>query len=144
MAKSALYIMVNKYQPKSGHKRRVGYTNRIHFDIDGFICEGAINLMIQHQQNNKLDPLFISKFLHLLEVCLNDNICKFKGLYNSDGRPVGGFLSSLVADVYMNEMERQILSSSPHTDEVLFWRRFVDDITCIWVGSETFKPFMPN
>lgn len=44
---------------------------------------------------------------------------------------MGGPLSSLIAGVYMNEMERQILSSFPHTNNVLFWPRFVDDME--WV-----------
>ena len=47
---------------------------------------------------------------------------------------MGAPLSSLAADVFMDQFERNLFQSSS-SPNVLKWFRYVDDILCIWNGS---------
>ena len=66
------------------------------------------------------------------------NLCVFQGpVYKfPDGFPMGGLLSVLMADVSIDSLETELLRSSPHSISVRFWRRYVDDIICIWTGGD--------
>ena len=50
---------------------------------------------------------------------------------------MGGPLSALVADFYMDHLELIAASSPLFRSYSLFWARDVDDILCIWAGTET-------
>ena len=54
-----------------------------------------------------------------------------------DGLPMGGLLSSLMADVFMDHLEIEILRTAPNVQHVLGWYLFMDDILCVWSGSST-------
>lgn len=60
---------------------------------------------------------------------------------------MGAPTSPLIADIFMNDLEMNIFNSkSPLLNNVLLWKRYVDDIFCIWTGSErqldTFLKFL--
>ena len=44
-------------------------------------------------------------------------------------------LSMLVADVFMDNIEDEIVHSSPHSRCIRLWRRYADDILCVWNGT---------
>ena len=53
------------------------------------------------------------------------------------GLPMGGPLSSLIADVLMDRLERWILRFSRYsTTHVSLWYRYVDDVSCAWTDSD--------
>ena len=41
----------------------------------------------------------------------------------------------LVADVFMDNIEDEIVHSSPHSRCIRLWRRYADDILCVWNGT---------
>ena len=49
---------------------------------------------------------------------------------------MGGPLSSLVADVLIDRLERWVLKISKYSHHAILWYRYVDDILCIWTGSD--------
>jgi len=59
---------------------------------------------------------------------------------------MGGPLSGLVADVYMDNLEKQLLSTDLGRSGVRFWKRYVDDnIFCIWeVTTEELTEFLAS
>ena len=48
---------------------------------------------------------------------------------------MSGPLSGLLADVYMDNFEKQLLSTDLGRSGVRFWKRYVDDIFCVWEGT---------
>ena len=57
-------------------------------------------------------------------------ICYFNGdsYIFPDGLPMGGPLSSLLADIFMDRLEQWILKFGRHSSKALLWYQFVDDI----------------
>ena len=48
-----------------------------------------------------------------------------------------GPLSTLVADVFMDELETFFVESSSFASYIRFWARYVDDGLCIWMGPHS-------
>ena len=69
---------------------------------------------------------------HIFYIFLHIQIYKFP-----DGFPMGGPLSSLVADIFMDDLETRFLSSEPLSPHIRHWSRYVDDVLCVWHGSRT-------
>ena len=75
----------------------------------------------------------------LRDAQIHQSICFFMSkIYKfQDGLPMRGPLSALVANAYMDHIEKQILNSKdPGVQCILFYKRYVDDILCVWNGSD--------
>mgnify|MGYP001003661998 CR=1 FL=1 len=55
----------------------------------------------------------------------------------SDGLPMGKTLSSIVTNVFMDDLESHFLNSDALSSNIRFWARYVDDVICIWYGRVT-------
>ena len=97
----------------------------------------TISIMVDHLQKKNIPTPVVAEFKDLLSHCTEKNLCVFQGsVYKfPDGLPMGDPLSMLMADVFMDNLESEILCSSPHASYVRFWKRYVDDIICIFNGS---------
>lgn len=94
------------------------------------------------------------EFMKILKLCLETNVCQFQNqTYRfSDGLPMGGPLSSLMYDIFMNHLEQHMVNNSPYMYDVLFWGRYVHDVFCIYNGHnnslsallDTLNSFHPN
>lgn len=78
----------------------------------------------------------------LLQCCLNPNVCQFnQNVYKfppDTGNPIGSPLGSLVSEVFMARFETEIFHSNHHLlRHIAFWRRYVDDVFCIWTGPQS-------
>ena len=84
-----------------------------------------------------IHPDTIEEFRTLIQLCLDKNVCTFRDVVYQfpDGLPMGNPLLPLVADVLMETLEKQLFTqhSTPH---VCFWKRYVDDILCVWDGPD--------
>ena len=71
-------------------------------------------------------------------MCFEKNVCTFKDVVYQfeDGLPMGNPFSPLVADVYMTDIEAKLRDNQLY-DHVLLWRRYVDDVFCVWNGPDT-------
>jgi len=98
----------------------------------------TIAIMIDMLERKNISPPIVAEFRTLLNHCTERNICVFQGsVYRfPDGLPMGGPLSMLMADVFMDSLETELLLSSPNTPNIRFWRRYVDDVICVWAGNE--------
>ena len=90
-----------------------------------------------HEAN--VPPSLIFDFKSLLQKCLTPNICQFRNsvykLPPDIGIPIGSPLGSLIAEVFMCGYEEELFQSGhPLLDHVFLWRRYVDDVFCIWTG----------
>ena len=78
------------------------------------------------------------EFEQLILTCVERNICKFdeKTFRFPGGLPMGGPMSSLIAEVLMDRLERWVLRRWYQFGNVILWYRYVDDVFCIWEGSD--------
>jgi len=99
----------------------------------------TIELVCYLLQDMSLGDDDIEEFRDLITLCLEDNICMFNNLVYKfpDGLPMGGPLSSLAADIYIDNIEHRIHHQDfPQSQNINYWKRYVDDIFCIWGGSD--------
>jgi Reverse transcriptase (RNA-dependent DNA polymerase) len=82
-------------------------------------------------------PLERSELSHLLNISLDQNYFRFNNSFYSQksGLPMGSPLSPLLADIFLDELENKIFSTSKFKSNVQFWYRYVDDVVCLWTGS---------
>lgn len=76
-----------------------------------------------------------------IEICLDQNYFKFNSkIYKqTNGLPMGSPLSPLLAEVFMANFENILFSTNMKESLVkyiYFWARYVDDIFCIWTGTD--------
>ena len=48
---------------------------------------------------------------------------------------MGSPLSPLMADIFLDELENRIFNLSKFKYNIQFWYRYVDDVLCLWKGS---------
>lgn len=54
----------------------------------------------------------------------------------TDGLPMGSSISPLLANIYMDYIENIIFNSKQNIlKNIILWKRYVDDIFCIWSGN---------
>ena len=84
-------------------------------------------------------PDFKDWLLDLVRLSLNSSFGRFgKSWYKSIiGIPTGGSLSVSLANIAVYYVLRSVIYNSPDTpDSLMALKRFVDDLTGLWVGSE--------
>jgi hypothetical protein len=117
------------------------------FDINGMFTNVDVTLSINYMcdilRESGVDADTISEFKGLISVCLMTNICQFRNTtYQfSDGLPMGGPLSSIVSEVFLDRLEGELFAVdhprfSGFAKDIYQWHRYVDDILCIWTGDD--------
>jgi len=91
--------------------------------------ESVVNLMLQLLENCGIASDIRQEFESLINICVKTNYCVFgNSVYRfDDGLPMGNPLPPLVADVYMAELEKELLTYD-FSSHILLWKRYVDDV----------------
>ena len=79
----------------------------------------------------------------LLDIVLKQNYFQFsdKMYHQVQGTAMGTKMAPSYANIFMAELEEQLLANYPI--EPALWKRFIDDILCIWPGpTSEFKKFL--
>lgn len=75
-----------------------------------------------------------------IEVCIRQSYFQINNKTYSqlDGLPMGSPLSPLLSEIFMASLEKKIFNSSINfiNKNVFYWARYVDDIFCIWLGTD--------
>ncbi len=100
---------------------------------------------LESMRNLKSDPigeittLTNSGILQLLKLVLKECFFSWDGLLykQSSGLPMGGRLSPVLANIFMEEFEYKVLSTTVPVPKM--WFRYVDDVFIVW--NEEFGPY---
>ena len=116
-------------------------TDLVSFDVVNMFnvipVQDTVNIMIEIISRKCKNKKVIQEFRGLLLHSTKLNFCWFNGHFYKfkTGLPMGGPLSSLIANIYMDHFENYIIPTVP--DNIFLWRRYVDDVFCMWTGSRT-------
>lgn len=109
--------------------------------------EEGIQVILQHLKNAEgtdFDPPFTTGVAsELMSIVLQQNVFEFNGrMYRQiRGTAMGTKMAPSFAGLVMATLEEDFLASEP--TQPLLWRRYIDDIICIWPdGEDTLKEFL--
>nr|XP_022909888.1 uncharacterized protein LOC111421016 [Onthophagus taurus] len=96
----------------------------------------TLNIIKDILSHNITDLNDRNNIFNLFEISLQQNFCKFNNnIYSyEEGLPMGSPLSSLISDIFLNEMETKLIinkDNNPYFENIKFWKRYVDDILVI-------------
>ena len=83
--------------------------------------------LAEDEDLHKRTSMNTQQIISLLEFCLNSTSFMFQGQYyqQMEGAAMGSPLSPIIANIFMEHFEKQVLESAPHPPSL--WKRFVDD-----------------
>ena len=118
------------------------------FDVVSLFTNVPVNLAVQVATDRlRLDDtledctsLSPDQICTLLNFCLNAMYVAYKGVFykQTQGTAMGLPVSVTVADLVMEDVEQQALSTFPNSPR--FWKRYVDD-TCVALQSDKVEAF---
>ena len=149
-----LYKKEMKFSGKFSIKNSLEFTNKlkqiyiqqnyklISFDIENLFTnvpiEDSLDLLRDFSGQYFHDRPCLAIQTHTLtKFCLEQNYYNFNNnIYRmSDGLPMGLPLSPIIAEIFVDNLENKI-HNSEYKHHIKFWARYVDDIFCVWTGSD--------
>lgn len=132
--------LVNKIQ----HSEIRNNSRLISFDVTNLFTnvpvQETIDIVTANLLKSKLTKIQVVETDELLRTVLNNNYFKTnRGIFvQSEGLAMGSGLSPFLAEAFMNNFENKLVldQNLPFFKDIGFWYRYVDDIICLWNGSE--------
>ncbi|KAK4884497.1 hypothetical protein RN001_000768 [Aquatica leii] len=117
-----------------------------------FVPTGEVISLISDLLHHTDFPNIVTEqILSLTKFCLNNMVFQFNNqLYSqTEGLPMGSPLSPVLAEIFLTNFENKLISINVlFKKHILFWNRYVDDILCVFTGSdadiEHFLMFLNN
>lgn len=83
-----------------------------------------------------INVIIKNEIITLFELCLSENYFQFENTFykQKQGLAMGSPLSPLMAELFMEEIEKTIFES-PLSQKIFFWYRYVDDILICYSGN---------
>ena len=80
----------------------------------------------------------INEIIEVLKVITKQNYFTFENKFWSqeDGLPMGSPISSLLAEIYLQHYETQLIFKTQHAKNIQYWYRYVDDILLLYHGNQ--------
>ncbi|XP_071050953.1 HEAT repeat-containing protein 1 homolog [Onthophagus taurus] len=109
------------------------------FDITNLYTNIPITealLLAKELIKDKFNDTNTEHIYNFLKLCTEQNFCQFdcKIYEYKKGLPMGSPLSGLLSDIFLNNLEKEILNTN--NPNILLWRRYVDDVLIIWNNKD--------
>lgn len=114
----------------------------VSFDVKGLftsIPTTELKDIIHKDLNNSQTTINIQEIIALNNLCIDQSYFRFndKFFIQKEGLPMGSPLSPLLAELFMKNFENHLFNiKNPLIKNIHFWRRYVDDVFCVWTGTE--------
>lgn len=115
----------------------------VSFDVSSLFTSIPINelkiILNEKVSNSNLSIHQKTELLEILDLCVNQSYFQFNDnfYFQTNGLPMGSPLSPILAELFMSNFENTLLNSNSNlVKNVFFWCRYVDDIFCVWTGTE--------
>lgn len=97
------------------------------------------NLLENDRNLTSRTNLSVGTIMTLLECCVYNSYFQVENTYYKQisGLPMGGVLSPIISNIFMDHFETLIFSSWNPRPKL--WLRYVDDIFCIWKSEENIQ-----
>lgn len=145
---------LTNFEPKNTIRNSIELTHRLNqlkvdhssfklvsFDVKNMFPnippEECFPLVSNILDRHKIIPYIKQEILEGLEFCIGQNYFVYKEdiFLQQSGLPIGSPLSPLLADIFMDSLENNILKSPLAKKNVVFWLRYVDDILLGFKGT---------
>jgi Reverse transcriptase (RNA-dependent DNA polymerase). len=97
----------------------------------------CINILNSHLHNSDVPDHIAEYLLSLTKLALEQDFFRFNNRFykQSDGLAMGSPLSPFLSELFMSSFEEQLNLSPFFNNNIIIWRRYVDDIFGIFHGS---------
>lgn len=141
--------MANRYNVKNGYTvienlkkiHTTDGTKLISFDILNMYNNIPINETLEvikkKLKNNNENNSFINNLIIIIRNICNQNYFTFNSKYytQTKGLAMGSPISSIMSEIYIQDLENKIILGIINMHNVLLWNRYVDDILVIYNPS---------
>ena len=123
----------------------------VSFDVDSLFTniplDETIDICVNElfpEHDSLCEGLTKDEFRNLLELAAKESIFLFNGNYcrEIDGVAMGSCLGPASANAFMCNLKKKYMTECPHEFKPVFYRRFVDDIFCLFTSSEHVDHFL--
>ncbi len=99
--------------------------------------QAVLNRLYHNNRDSNEVPIPPESMRDLINIVLTKNYFQFadKMYHQIQGTAMGTKMAPAYANLFMAELEEQLLR--PYPIQPITWRRYIDDVLCIWPGSET-------
>ena len=106
-------------------------TKLISLDVKDMFTNITVNKVIKLiKDNNMGEYRYKKQLMKVIKECVNQNYFRFNNRFyiQKKGLPMGSSLSPLfiiLAEIYMNDFEKQLINSTKYKDNIKLWSRYV-------------------
>jgi hypothetical protein len=110
-------------------------TKLISIDVKDMFTNIPIDKVMELIKENRMNKFqYKDQMVEMIKTCMEQNYFRFNNKFyiQKKGLPMGSSLSPIMAEIYMNELENNVMNSSMYKNNIKKWVRYVDDILIIW------------
>jgi retron-type reverse transcriptase len=85
-------------------------------------------------KDNRVDDQIANELINILKTLLHQNYFQYDGKFYrpKTGTAMGSPLSSIIAEIFLQQLEQQILKHTLERQTITYYARYVDDIFIIY------------
>ena len=110
----------------------------VSLDIKDMFTNINLDKVVNIIEKNRMGVYqFKDQIIMVIKECIQQNYFRFNNKFyiQKFGLPMRSLLSLILAEIFMNDLEKSLVSSTRYQNKLKIWIRYVDDVLIIWEGS---------